>query len=69
MPLTISVHINGQAFNLPATATLADAVALLPLKPPFAAAINLQFIPNTVYHHTPLHDADQIDLIAPVTGG
>lgn len=69
MPSAISVHINGQAFVLPATATLADAVALLPLKPPFAAAINLQFIPNTAYHHTLLHDADQIDLIAPVTGG
>ena len=69
MTTTITVRINGQAFALAATATLADAVALLPLKPPFAAAINLQFIPNTAYHHTLLHDADQIDLIAPVTGG
>jgi sulfur carrier protein len=69
MTSTIKVMINGSTFELPATATLADAVALLPLKPPFAAAINLQFIPNTVYHHTLLHDADQIDLIAPVTGG
>ena len=69
MPRAISVHINGQAFVLPAPATLADAVAQLGLKPPFAAAINLQFIPNTAYHQTPLFDADQIDLIAPVTGG
>ncbi len=69
MSSSISVHINGRAFTLPAPATLADAVALLQLKPPFAAAINLQFVPNTRYHHTLLHDADQIDLIAPVTGG
>ncbi len=67
--MTITVHINGNPFELPASATLADAVALLPVKPPFAAAINLQFVPNTAYHHTPLQDADQIDLIAPVTGG
>lgn len=69
MPATITVHINGQSFALPAPATLADAVAQLGLKPPFAAAINLQFVPNTQYHHSPLSDADQIDLIAPVTGG
>ena len=69
MSPTITVRINGNAFELAATATLADAVALLEVKPPFAAAINLQFVPNTAYHHTPLRDADQIDLIAPVTGG
>ena len=69
MTTSISVRINGHAFVLPDPATLADAVAQMGLKPPFAAAINLQFIPNTAYHHTLLHDADQIDLIAPVTGG
>ena len=69
MTSTITVRINGNAFELPATATLADAVELLEVKPPFAAAINLQFVPNTAYHHTLLQDADQIDLIAPVTGG
>lgn len=69
MTTPIKVLINGSTFELAASATLADAVALLQLKPPFAAAINLQFIPNTAYHHTLLHAADQIDLIAPVTGG
>jgi sulfur carrier protein len=69
MPNAISVRINGNAFVLPAPATLADAVVLMGLKPPFAAAVNLRFVPNTRYHHTPLSDADQIDLIAPVTGG
>ena len=69
MTTHIKVQINGNPFELAAPATLADAVAQLELKPPFAAAINLQFIPNTQYNHTPLHDADQIDLIAPVTGG
>ncbi len=69
MTTSIKVQINGKSFDLPAPATLADAVALLPIKPPFAAAINLQFVPNTAYHHTRLQDADQVDLIAPVTGG
>ncbi|OIP18241.1 MAG: thiamine biosynthesis protein ThiS [Comamonadaceae bacterium CG2_30_59_20] len=69
MSANLTVLINGQTTTLPGPATLADAVALLQLKPPFAAAINLQFVPNTQYHHTLLQNADQIDLIAPVTGG
>jgi sulfur carrier protein len=69
MTTTVTVHINGQAFVLPAPATLADAVASMGLKPPFAAAVNLQFVPNSQYHHTALSDNDQVDLIAPVTGG
>lgn len=69
MSATLTVRINGKPFDLPAPATLADAVALMALKPPFAAAINLQFVPNTQYHDTPLSDTDEVDLIAPVTGG
>lgn len=66
---TITVFINNTPFELPSNATLADAVALFALKPPFATAVNLQFVPNTRYHQTPLCDADRIELIAPVTGG
>lgn len=66
---TLKLLINGTPHELPAHATLADAVALLGIQPPFAAAINLQFVPNTQYHQTPLHEADRIDLITPVTGG
>jgi sulfur carrier protein len=65
----ISVTINELAFTLPVNATLMDAVVQFGVKPPFAAAVNLQFVPNSRYHQTPLHNADRIDLIAPVTGG
>ena len=67
--VTIQVMINDVAIALPATATLTDAVVQFGIKPPFAAAVNLQFVPNTQYPKTPLHDGDRIDLIAPVTGG
>lgn len=68
-PATIHLWINDTAYELPAHATLLDAVRLLGLKPPFAAAVNLQFVPNTLYPQTLLHEADRIDLITPVTGG
>jgi sulfur carrier protein len=63
------VFINQVQHELLDGATLADAVALMQAKPPFAAAINLQFVPNTQYAHKPLQANDRIDIIAPVTGG
>ena len=68
-PPSLTVLINNTPSELPGNATLADAVTQFGIKPPFAAAINLQFVPNTRYHQTPLREADRIDLIAPVTGG
>ncbi len=67
--MQINVLINGQPFALASSATLLDAVVQLGITPPFAAAINLQFVPQTQYPHTQLQEGDQIDLIAPVTGG
>lgn len=65
----MKVHINNQPHQLPTGATLADAIAFLQPTPPFAAAVNMNFVPNTRYRDTPLSDGDRIDLIAPVTGG
>ena len=50
-------------------AGLADAVAASGVQPPFAAAVNLQFVPRTRYAQTPLQAGDQVELISPVTGG
>jgi hypothetical protein len=36
---------------------------------PFAAAVNMAFVPRTLYNDTQLHADDRIELIAPVTGG
>ena len=65
----MNVFINQMPHELEDGATLADAVARLQAKPPFAAAVNLQFIPNTHYDQTLLQSDDRIDIIAPVTGG
>ena len=65
----MNVFINQIPHELADGATLGDAVALLQAKPPFAAAVNLQFVPNTQYSKTLLKSDDRIDIIAPVTGG
>ncbi|GAB2728810.1 sulfur carrier protein ThiS [Melaminivora jejuensis] len=65
----MNILINQTPTELPAGATVADAVAHLAPRPPFAVAVNMQFIPNTRYAEQPLADGDQVEIIAPVTGG
>ena len=66
---TIQVLINQAPHELPTNATLADAVQSVGISPPFAAAVNLQFVPKTQYASHVLHANDHIELISPITGG
>ena len=66
---TIQVLINQAPHELPANATLADAVQCVGIAPPFAAAVNLQFVPKPQYASHVLQANDQIELISPITGG
>jgi len=66
---TIQVLINQAPHDLPVGATLADAVAVAGIQPPFAAAVNLQFIPRGQYAGHLLCNDDKIELISPITGG
>ncbi len=65
----MKVLINQTPCELAADATLAQAVAASQIPPPFAAALNRQFVPKTQYAQTPLAEGDQIELIAPLVGG
>lgn len=66
---TIQVRINQVLHVLPQGASLADAIAQVDIRPPFAAAVNLQFVPRPTYPLHALEHGDQIELIAPITGG
>jgi len=65
----MNIFINQTPVELQGNATVADAVAHQGAKPPFAVAVNLQFVPNTRYAVHPLQHGDRIEIIAPVTGG
>ncbi len=56
-------------YELPKGATLAEAIGLLQPASPFAAAVNLQFVPKTSYGLTLLLPGDRVEIILPVTGG
>ena len=65
----VHVTINEEAHRLCAGATLADAIERIGIRPPFAAAVNLNFVPRSQHGTHPLKTSDRVELIAPITGG
>jgi len=65
----MQVFINQTPHELPQAATLKMAITLVQAQPPFAAAVNLVFVPNSQYEQKVLQSQDRIDIISPVTGG
>ncbi|KAF1046954.1 sulfur carrier protein ThiS [Xylophilus sp.] len=65
----MNVVINQAPHDLPDGATVADAIARIAARPPFAVAVNTTFVPRTRHAVHTLHDGDRVEIIAPVTGG
>lgn len=65
----MQVRINQIARELPDTSSLAQALEYAGFTPPFAVAVNLQFIPKNQYDATALKEGDEIEVISPITGG
>ena len=55
--------------ELPSNSRITDLLAMIKAKPPYAVAVNLQFVPKTRHAEYILHENDQVEIIAPVTGG
>jgi sulfur carrier protein len=55
--------------DLPANSRITDLLAMVEAKPPYAVAVNLQFVPKTRHAEYILQDNDRVEIIAPVTGG
>lgn len=66
---TMNILINDKPYTLPAPATLTDALAALNATPPFAVAVNREFVPRSAYAARALQPEDRIEVIRPVTGG
>jgi sulfur carrier protein len=55
--------------ELPSNSRITDLLAMIEAKPPYAVAVNLEFVPKTRHAEYILQDNDQVEIIAPVTGG
>ena len=67
--MTMNILINDKPFTLPDGATLTDALVALEAVPPFAVAVNREFVPRSGYATRTLQPDDRIEVIRPVTGG
>ncbi len=63
------VIVNEKEYDLPHQSMVSDALAIIQAKPPYAVAVNLQFVPKSQHGQYPLNENDQVEIIAPVTGG
>ena len=63
------VMVNEVEYELPSQSMVSDALALINAKPPYAVAVNLTFVPKTKHSEFLLNENDQVEIIAPVTGG
>jgi sulfur carrier protein len=65
----MNIHIHQRPFDLPESATVTDALAAFGAKPPFAVALNGQFVARAEHASKALSTGDKLDVVAPVAGG
>lgn len=65
----MKITINQQPFELQSPACVQEALTAMVARPPFAVAVNTQFVPQAQYATYSLHEGDCVEVISPVTGG
>ena len=65
----MQITINQAPFELPDGASVEDALVQFGAKPPFAVALNLEFVHRQRYSDTVLKAKDVLEIVQPVAGG
>ena len=65
----MNIQINQKPLTLPEGATVADALAAFGARPPFAVAVNGDFVTRTQHGARTLSAGDRLDVVSPVAGG
>ena len=65
----MKVLINDTPHELAPDARLPDALQAIQAVPPYAVAVNREFVPRSQYAERVLQADDRIEVIRPVTGG
>jgi len=63
------VIVNQQVRELAPASKVSDLLTVLDAKPPYAVAVNFQFVPKSQHAEYVLQDNDSVEIISPVTGG
>lgn len=65
----MDIQVNQKPLSLPDQATLADALSAFGARPPFAVAVNGEFVARGQHAQRVLLPGDRIDVVHPVAGG
>ncbi|WP_233864889.1 sulfur carrier protein ThiS [Paraburkholderia adhaesiva] len=65
----MDIHVNQKLLTLPDGATVADALTAYGARPPFAVALNGNFVARAQQGARALQAGDRIDIVSPVAGG
>jgi sulfur carrier protein len=65
----MQIHINDQEFSLSEGASVADALSVFGATPPFAVALNDDFVARGRYPQCHLKPGDRLDVVRPIAGG
>ena len=63
------ILVNQVAREVPHNSTIDDVLVMIDAQPPFAVAINYEFVPKTRHAEEVLCEGDEMEVISPVTGG
>lgn len=65
----MDIEVNQKPLSLPEAATLADALSAFGARPPFAVAVNGEFVARGQHAGRQLRAGDKVDVVHPVAGG
>ncbi|WP_296659073.1 sulfur carrier protein ThiS [Paraburkholderia sp.] len=65
----MDIDVNQQRLTLPEGATVADALVAYGARPPFAVAVNGDFVARAQHAARTLQAGDRMDVVSPVAGG
>jgi len=67
--LIMDIQVNQVPLSVPEQSTLADALSLFGARPPFAVAVNGEFVARGQHAVRALQAGDKVDVVQPVAGG
>ena len=65
----MNILINGQSVTVNDNTSLTQALSQFGARPPFAVAVNGDFVPRSQCVVAELKEGDQIELLSPIQGG
>lgn len=65
----MKIYINDEVFELPESANIEQVIAHFNATPPFALALNSQFVAQQDYAALVLKAGDRVDILGPIQGG